>query len=107
MCWVFGSIRIVTIAGEPWFVSKDIAEALDYGKPTDAVRKRVDDEDRGIFKMETPSGIQNIPVINEPGLYSLILSSKLPNAKKFKHWVCLFKENIELLTCCLQKALNT
>jgi prophage antirepressor-like protein len=83
----FGNIRTVTIDGEPWFVGKDIAEALGYEKPTDAVRKRVDDEDRGISKMETPSGIQNMTVINESGLYSLILSSKLPNAKKFKRWV--------------------
>ena len=83
----FGNIRTVIVDGEPWFVGKDIAEALGYEKPTDAVRKRVDDEDRGISKMETPSGIQNMTIINESGLYSLILSSKLPNAKKFKRWV--------------------
>lgn len=83
----FGNIRTITIDNETWFVGKDIAEALGYEKPTDAVRKRVDEEDRGISKMETPSGMQNMTVINESGLYSLILSSKLPNAKKFKRWV--------------------
>lgn len=83
----FGEIRTIVIDGEPWFVGKDIAEALGYAKPTDAVRKRVSDEDRGISKMETPSGSQQMTVINESGLYSLILSSKLPSAKEFKHWV--------------------
>lgn len=83
----FGEIRTIVIDGEPWFVGKDIAEALGYTKPTDAVRKRVSDEDRGISKMETPSGSQQMTVINESGLYSLILSSKLPSAKEFKHWV--------------------
>ena len=83
----FGDIRTVKIDGEPWFVGKDIAEALGYEKPTDAVRKRVDYENRGISKMETPSGKQDMTIINESGLYSLILSSKLPNARKFKRWV--------------------
>ena len=83
----FGEIRSIVIDGEPWFVGKDIAEALGYAKPTDAVRKRVSEEDRGISKMETPSGSQQMTVINESGLYSLILSSKLPSAKEFKHWV--------------------
>lgn len=83
----FGEIRTIVIDSEPWFVGKDIAEALGYAKPTDAVRKRVSDEDRGISKMETPSGSQQMTVINESGLYSLILSSKLPSAKEFKHWV--------------------
>ena len=83
----FGQVRTITIDNEPWFVGKDIAIALGYEKPTDAVRKRVDEEDRGISKMETPSGAQNMTIINESGLYSLILSSKLPSAKKFKRWV--------------------
>ena len=83
----FGNIRTVTIDGEPWFVGKDIAEALGYKEPTKAARERVDAEDKGVSKIDTPSGIQNMTVINESGLYSLILSSKLPNAKKFKRWV--------------------
>lgn len=83
----FGNIRTVTIDGEPWFVGKDIAEALGYKEPTKAARERVDAEDKGVSKIDTPSGIQNMTIINESGLYSLILSSKLPNAKKFKRWV--------------------
>lgn len=83
----FGEVRTVTIDGEPWFVGKDVAAALGYEKPTDAIRKHIDEEDRGISKMETPSGKQNVTIINESGMYSLIMSSKLPSAKKFKHWV--------------------
>ena len=80
-------IRTITRDGEPWFVGKDVAEALGYKEPTKAAREKVDDEDRGISKIDTPFGIQEMLVINESGLYSLILSSKLPFAKKFKHWV--------------------
>ena len=80
-------VRAIAINGEPWFVGKDVAEALGYGNPRSAVSKRVEKEDRGVSKMETPSGIQNTTIINESGLYSLILSSKLESAKKFKHWV--------------------
>lgn len=83
----FGNLRCIEIDGEPWFVGKDVAMALGYSKPTDAVRKRVFEEDRGVSKMETPSGIQKMTIINESGLYSLILSSKLESAKRFKHWV--------------------
>lgn len=83
----FGSVRSLTIDGDPWFVGKDIAVALGYEKPTDAVRKHIDDEDRGISKMETPSGMQDTTIINESGMYSLILSSKLPSAKRFKRWI--------------------
>lgn len=83
----FGAIRTIEKDGEPWFVGKDVAAALGYEKPTDAVRKHVDVEDRGISKMETSSGAQETTIINESGLYSLVLSSKLPTAKKFKRWV--------------------
>ena len=83
----FGRIRAVEQNGEPWFVGKDVAEALGYKKPTDAARKLVDEDDRGLSKIETPSGTQEMTVINESGLYSLILSSKLPTAKRFKRWV--------------------
>lgn len=64
-----------------------MAAALGYSKPTDAVRKRVFEEDRGVSKMETPSGTQQMTIINESGLYSLILGSKLESAKRFKRWV--------------------
>lgn len=86
----FGEIRTVTIDGEPWFIGKDVAEALGYGKGkslNNAVATHVDEEDKGVTEMMTPGGKQNLIIINESGLYSLILSSKLPNAKKFKHWV--------------------
>lgn len=83
----FGSVRTVNINDEPYFVGKDVAEILGYERPTDAVRKRVDPDDRGVAKMETPSGTQEMTIINESGLYSLILSSKLPKAKEFKRWV--------------------
>ena len=83
----FGQIRTMVIDGEPWFVGKDVAEALGYERPTDTVRKRVDDEDRGISKMETPSGKQEMTIINESGIYTLVLGSKLESAKRFKRWV--------------------
>lgn len=82
-----GNVRALEIDGEPYFVGKDVAEILGYERPTDAVRKRVDPDDRGVAKMETPSGAQEMTIINESGLYSLILSSKLPKAKEFKRWV--------------------
>ena len=83
----FGSVRAVSMNDEPYFAGKDVAEILGYERPTDAVRKRVDPDDRGVAKMETPSGAQEMTIINESGLYSLILSSKLPKAKEFKRWV--------------------
>lgn len=83
----FGSIRTVKIDSTPYFVGKDVAEVLGYSNPQKAIRDHVDDEDKGVNEMDTPGGKQNIAVINESGLYSLILSSKLPKAKEFKHWV--------------------
>lgn len=83
----FGDIRTVMIDGEPWFVGKDIAVALGYESPRSVVPKKVDAEDRGVAEMETPSGKQEMTIINESGLYALIFGSKLESAKKFKHWV--------------------
>lgn len=83
----FGQIRTVTINDEPWLVGKDVAQVLGYKNPQEAIRTHVDPEDKGVSEILTPGGKQQIPVINESGLYSLILSSKLPGAKKFKHWV--------------------
>lgn len=83
----FGSVRTLTINDEPYFVGKDVAVILGYSNPRDALAKHVDDEDKGVAKCDTPGGVQDLTVINESGLYSLILSSKLPNAKKFKRWV--------------------
>lgn len=83
----FGEIRTVEISGEPWLVGKDVALALGYKNPQEAIRTHVDDEDKGVSEILTPGGKQSLPIINESGLYSLILSSKLPGAKKFKRWV--------------------
>lgn len=83
----FGSVRSLMVNGEPYFVAKDIAEILGYANPQKAVRDHVDEEDKGVNEMDTPGGKQSFVVINESGLYSLILSSKLPAAKRFKRWV--------------------
>ena len=84
---VFGAIRTVEIDGEPWLVAKDVAEALGYANARDAIAKQVDEEDRGVAKCDTPGGPQDMIVINESGLYSLVIGSTLPGAKKFKRWV--------------------
>lgn len=83
----FGSIRTVEVDGKPYFVGKDVAEILGYSNPRDAINKRVDEKDKGVAKCDTLGGAQDLTVINESGMYSLILSSKLPSAKRFKHWV--------------------
>lgn len=83
----FGQVRIVEREGELWFVGKDVAQALGYQNPQRAIRDHVDDEDKGVTEMVTPGGTQPVPIINESGLYSLVLSSKLPTAKAFKRWI--------------------
>ena len=83
----FGAVRAVEVDGEPWFVGKDVAQALGYSNPRKALADHVDAEDKGVTKCDTPGGEQDITTINESGLYSLVLSSKLPGAKKFKRWV--------------------
>lgn len=104
----FGQVRTVEINGTPWLVGKDVAIALGYKNPSNAILKHVDDEDKrlevlpqgadtqkrdvpsasaGIVKHDTLSGATKTALINESGLYSLILSSKMPKAKAFKHWV--------------------
>ena len=83
----FGSVRSIMINNEPFFVGKDVAEILGYSRTADAIKVHVDKEDKGVCEMQTPGGVQNVTIINESGLYSLILSSKMPNAKKFKRWV--------------------
>lgn len=82
------NVRAVTINDEPFFVGKDVAEILGYQNGNRDVNRHVDEEDRMGYRIGTPSrGEQTMTVINESGLYSLILGSKLPTAKKFKHWV--------------------
>lgn len=83
----FGKVRTVIVNGEPWFAAKDVAEILGYTETAKAVRTHVDEDDKGVSRMDTPGGKQNVTVINESGLYSLILSSKMPRAKEFKRWV--------------------
>ena len=87
--WNYESSEIRTIEkdGEPWFVGKDVATILGYSNPRKALTDHVDAEDKGVTKCDTLGGIQDLTIINESGLYSLVLSSKLPNAKKFKRWV--------------------
>lgn len=83
----FGEIRTVVIGNEPWFVGKDVAVALGYKDTADSIKRHVDNEDK-LARCFTASGQKReMIVINESGLYSLILSSKLPSAKKFKRWV--------------------
>ena len=91
----FGSVRCMSIDNEPWFVGKDVASALGYSNSSKAVMMHVDPEDKQSIMVEDPTHSQNgnllrktkTMMINESGLYSLILHSKLPSAKKFKHWV--------------------
>ena len=83
----FGTVRTVEVSGESWFVGKDVAEALGYTNPSKAFKDHIAEEDKGVTKCYTLGGTQQMTIINESGLYSLILSSKLPSAKEFKHWV--------------------
>ena len=83
----FGAVRSLTVDGDPWFVGKDVASALGYRDSVNALKAHVDVEDKRGWQITTPKGQQQATIINESGLYSLILSSKLPDAKKFKRWV--------------------
>lgn len=84
----FGQVRVVEIDGEPWFVGKDIASALGYSNPRDALAKHVDEEDKNTVAIcDGTPGNPNVTAINESGVYSLIFSSKLEAASKFKRWV--------------------
>lgn len=83
----FGAIRTMEKDGEPWFVGKDVAEVLGYSDTNQAIRKHVDEEDRLTRSFNGSGQNRGMTIINESGLYSLILSSKLPSAKQFKRWV--------------------
>lgn len=83
----FGAIRTIEKDGEPWFVGKDVAVVLGYGDTDQALRKHIDDEDKLIRRFDGSGQNRQMTIINESGLYSLVLSSKLPTAKKFKRWV--------------------
>jgi len=85
---MFGEVRTMTNEkGETFFVGSDVAKALGYKNTRKALIDHVDDEDRGVTKRDTLGGVQQMVIINESGLYSLVLSSKLPQAKEFKRWV--------------------
>lgn len=88
----FGTVTTIIINGSPWFIGREVAEILGYERGTKAVIDHVDREDRHVFQKSYFGNLENVPnrgltCINESGLYSLILSSKLPTAKRFKHWV--------------------
>ena len=84
---IFGEIRTCQVNNQIMFVGRDVAQALGYSNTRDALNKHVDREDKGVANCDTLGGIQKLTVINESGLYALILSSKLPQAKAFKRWV--------------------
>lgn len=82
----FGSVRALTIDGEPWFVAADVCKALEIGNSRQAVA-RLDDDEKGVISVDTPGGKQEMNAVNEPGLYGLVLSSRKPEAKAFKRWI--------------------
>lgn len=82
----FGKIRTLTIDGEPWFVAVDVCRALEIGNPTDAMR-RLDADERTLVSIEGASNGLPVNAVNEPGLYTLILGSRKPEAKAFKRWI--------------------
>lgn len=82
----FGKIRTLTIDGEPWFVAADVCKALELGNPSMTV-ERLDADEKGISSIDTLGGKQRMTIINEPGLYSVILCSRKPEAKAFKRWI--------------------
>lgn len=82
----FGELRIEMKNGEPWFVAADVCRALEISNSRDAVN-RLDADEKGVVLTDTPGGMQNVTIINEPGLYSLVLGSRKPEAKAFKRWI--------------------
>lgn len=82
----FGTIRALSMDGEPWFVASDVAKALGY-RDAEKMARRLDDDEKGTRSVGTPGGCQNMTVINEGGLYNAVLGSKLEGAKAFKRWV--------------------
>ena len=84
--FVTNSVRVIMRGDEPWFVAVDVCEALTIGNSRMAL-DRLDDDEKGVSSIDTPGGNQELSIINESGLYSLILTSRKPEAKKFKKWV--------------------
>ena len=109
----FGAVRTVEVNGTPYFVGKDVAEILGYSNTRDALARHVDSEDKADVVIHDGSQNRTMAVINESGLYSLILSSKLPKAKEFKHWVtseilpAIRKHGAYMTDSTLEKALTS
>lgn len=82
----FGDVRVTTINGEPWFVAVDVCRVLEIGNSRQAVA-RLDDDEKGVISTDTHGGEQKVQCVNEPGLYSLVLGSRKPQAKEFKRWI--------------------
>lgn len=82
----FGSVRTIIRDGEPWFVAADVCRALEIGNSRQAI-VRLDDDEKGVISTDTPGGAQEMSVVNEPGLYALVLGSRKPEAKAFKRWI--------------------
>lgn len=83
----FGQVRIVNVNGEPWLVGSDVATALGYADAQKAIKNHVDEDDKLIRQISVSGQMRNVICINESGVYALVFGSKLPNARKFKHWV--------------------
>lgn len=83
----FGQVRTINIDSDVWFVGKDVATALGYSNARDALVKHVEAEDKGVAKCDTLGGKQDLVIVNESGLYSLIFGSRMENARRFKYWV--------------------
>lgn len=83
----FGEVRNVVIKGEPWFVAKDVCDILGIKNSRDSLAKILDEDEKGVAKVYTPGGPQEMQIINEPGLYSLLMRSNKPEAKPFRKWV--------------------
>lgn len=82
----FGKVRSLLLDGEPWFVASDVCRALDIRNSRDAF-SRLEDDEKGVGLTDTPGGKQKVTIVNEPGLYSLIMGSRKPEARAFKHWI--------------------
>lgn len=82
----FGQIRVIEQNGEPWFVAADVCRALELGNSRQTLT-RLDDDEKGVISTDTPGGKQEMSIVNEPGLYSLVLGSRKPEAKAFKRWI--------------------
>ncbi len=82
----FGDVRGIEKDGEPWFVAADVCRALELGNSRQALA-RLDDDEKGVILMDTPGGKQEMSIVNEPGLYTLVLGSRKPEAKAFKRWI--------------------